>query len=264
MRIAVVQLKSTLGEKEQNLKAVSSYAKKMAQKDVDIILFPEMSITGYDMDTIKSMSSSKGDKTYEAISKIAVENKIKIAIGLSDKRDNGLYNTLTVFGFYQEIICQYDKTHLFTGEPVKEQDHLAFGDHLTIFKVNEFTAGLQICYDIRFPELSRSMVVDGANLLLVSAAWPEVRKEHWISLLKARAIENQCYVAAANRAGTDKELTFAGTSMIITPTGEIIKKLNISDEKVIYCDLDINLVSKTRESLTVFNDRREDIYRNEK
>lgn len=263
MRIAVAQLNSVLGKKDQNIQIVSSYAKEMAQRDVDLILFPEMSITGYDMTTIETNASLKGDETYNAISDIALKNNITIAIGLSDKRADGLYNTLTVFNSHGKIETQYDKTHLFTGAPVKEQNHLAFGKHLSFFEIKEFTAGLQICYDIRFPELSRSMILKGANLLLVSAAWPKIRREHWVSLLKARAIENQCYVAAANRSGTDKELTFAGSSMIISPTGDIIKDLDISDENSIYCDLDINLVKKTRETLTVFNDRREEIYRNE-
>lgn len=260
MRLAIGQINSKLADKEENLQKISTFSKEMASKGVDLILFPEMSITGYNMETIKEMASSKGDDTYNTISQIAADNKINLAIGIEDKRENQLFNTLTIFNKKGNISVQYDKIHLFTGEPVREQDHLSFGNHLSLLKINEFSAGLQICYDIRFPELSRSLVLKGANLLLISAAWPEVRKEHWISLLKARAIENQCFVAAANRAGTDKDLTFAGTSMIISPTGEILKELNTIDEKIIYDDLDINLVEKTRNTLTVFNDRREDIY----
>lgn len=261
MRIAVAQINSELGNKEANLQKIAELCSKASKCSTDIILFPEMSVTGYNMEVIINIASSKNDDTYQTISNIAKENKIKIAIGIEDRRDNNLFNTLTVFDTDGEIISQYDKTHLFTGEPVKEQDHLSFGDHISILKINEFTAGLQICYDIRFPELSRIMVLKGANLLFVSAAWPKVRQAHWISLLKARAIENQCYIAAANRCGEDKELKFAGTSMIISPTGEIINELNIENDNVIISDLDINLVEKTRNTLTVFKDRREDIYK---
>lgn len=260
MRIAAIQLNSVLGNKEQNLQKISTFVKEMASKGVDLILFPEMSVTGYNMETIKKMASSKNDETYNRVSKIAAENKVMIALGLSDKRDEGLYNTLTVFNPSGDIENQYDKMHLFTGEPVREQDHLSFGDHLSIFNIKDFSAGLQICYDIRFPELSRSLALKGVNLLLVSAAWPDVRREHWISILKARAIENQCYVVASNRAGIDNNLKFAGTSMIISPAGEILKECSREKEELIYCDLDISLVQKVRSSLTVFNDRREEIY----
>lgn len=260
MLIAVAQINLEPGNKSKTIETISQYVEKASKKNVELIVFPEMCDTGYDMSIVSEESSSRDDNTYQRISMLSKKHNINIAIGLSDKRGSDIFNTLSVFGKDGNIISQYDKIHLFTGDPVREQDILSFGKNVVTFTLNNFTIGLQVCYDIRFPELSRKIILNGANLLVISAAWPKVRKEHWTSILKTRAIENQCYIAASNRTGTDAGISFAGNSMIISPLGEILESLSDDDENFIFANIDIQEVMETRKNLSVFNDRREDIY----
>lgn len=260
MKIALAQTASTLGEKKKNLKKLIDYTKNASRENAEVIIFPEMFDCGYNMEIIKENPSAKNDDNYRTIAKVAQENKIFIIVGLSDYRKGEIFNTSTVFNPLGEIETQYDKIHLFTGEPLQEQNYLAFGNHLSLFQINNFTAGIEICYDLRFPELSRNLSLKGANVLIFNAAWPMARKAHWLLLLKARALENQCYVLASNRCGEDKGLEFAGNSIVISPEGEVISKADEKTESLIFANLEINNVINFRNKISIYNDRREDLY----
>ena len=118
---------------------------------------------------------------------------------------------------------------------------------------------MQICYDLRFPEAFRSVVRRGAEVLVVIANWPEPRRDHWRTLLQARAIENQCYVVGVNRTGTDPKLSYSGDSMIVAPRGEVLADAG-SDERVISAELDGEALRAYRAEFPVLSDIREDAW----
>jgi predicted amidohydrolase len=120
-------------------------------------------------------------------------------------------------------------------------------------------AGL-ICYDIRFPEWVRKHVLSGAKILFVSAEWPVQRIDHWKVLLRARAIENQCYVAACNRVGYDPDNTFGGSSLIIDPWGEILAEGSLQEE-LVTAVVNLDTVDEVRKQIPIFDDRLPDFYR---
>lgn len=117
-------------------------------------------------------------------------------------------------------LAAYDKTHLFT--PMGEHEHYAAGDHLTTFSLDGHKCSLLICYDLRFPELFRTLALQGVELLLLPAQWPAARRYHWETLTAARAIENQLFLAACNSCGTAGETVFGGASRILGPRGELL------------------------------------------
>ena len=121
-------------------------------------------------------------------------------------------------------------------------------------------AGLAICYDLRFPELFRRYAVrDKAKLILICAEWPQARVNHWRALLQARAIENQCFVAATNSCGKTGGTVFGGNSMIIDPWGEIIAEAG-ADEALVTGEIDLSEVDRVRQTIPVFEDRRPEVY----
>jgi predicted amidohydrolase len=120
-----------------------------------------------------------------------------------------------------------------------------------IRRLGGFDAGFCVCYDLRFPELTRSLALAGAQMLIVAAAWPAARREHWKTLIRARAIENQCYVLAANRAGSDRGLRFCGASCVVGPRGEILAEASGSKEQVVLATLDPNSVQSARRQMPV-------------
>ena len=136
-----------------------------------------------------------------------------------------VYNTAYVFDRQGACLAAYDKTHLFT--PMGEHEHYAAGDHLTTFSLDGHKCGLLICYDLRFPELFRTLALQGVELLLLPAQWPAARRYHWETLTAARAIENQFFLAACNSCGTAGETVFGGASRILGPRGELLAAAQI-------------------------------------
>ena len=135
------------------------------------------------------------------------------------------------------------------------------GDRRATWDVGEMTWGLQVCYDLRFPELSRAMVLGGASVLVVIAAWPFPRVSHWTTLLRARAIENLSYVVAANRVGVDGDQTYCGSSRVVDPYGVVLASASENHETLITADLDPARVESVRKTLPSLSERREDLYR---
>ncbi|MBQ4615168.1 MAG: carbon-nitrogen family hydrolase, partial [Mailhella sp.] len=145
-----------------------------------------------------------------------------------------------------------DKVHLF--RLMDEDTFLAPGRQVSLFELHGMPCSPVICYDIRFCELPRRLAVQGAELLFVSAEWPSPRAEHWRTLLRARAIENQIFVAACNRCGVTDGTVFAGRSAIIAPDGSVLAEAGTGEE-IIWADIDANAVRHMRDLIPVFEDR---------
>ena len=160
-----------------------------------------------------------------------------------------------------QIQAKYRKTHLFAAAPIEEHKCFSPGDELISFALGELRLGLSICYDLRFPEVYRTLAVkDDANVFIISSAWPFPRVEHFRILALARAIENQSYVIVANRVGTDDGVSFFGTSAIIDPYGVTIAAASPDREELIVAEISQKVIQNVRNRMAVFAHRRQDLY----
>ena len=152
---------------------------------------------------------------------------------------------------------EYDKTHLFT--PMNEHKFFEYGNKITTFSLDGHKCAVIICYDIRFPELVRSLALEGVEMLFVVSQWPEKRIEHLKTLSRARAIENQMFVAVCNSCGCADKVRFGGNSMIIDPWGDVLASAGETEE-IITADFDFGKIEEIRNSINVFNDRKPELY----
>ena len=260
MKVAVAQISCSLGDPEANLLKVRDFSARAKQADADLIVFPEMIDTGYSMPVIQANAASWTDGFVPELQEIARKLSIAIVSGLSERDGASIYNSQVFVDQQGNIISKYRKTHLFAVAPIEEHKCFSPGDAFTSFAFAGLRFGFSICYDLRFPEMYRKLVIEqNANALIVSSAWPFPRVEHFRTLAMARAIENQSYVIAANRVGTDDGVSFCGTSAIIDPGGIIIASASPDREELIQAELSQELVRSIRDRMEIFTHRRQDL-----
>ncbi|MBI5715176.1 MAG: carbon-nitrogen family hydrolase, partial [Chloroflexi bacterium] len=177
-----------------------------------------------------------------------------------EARNGKAYNTLTLFDSKGEQQAVYRKIHLF--RLMQEEKWLAPGEESVLVDVNWGKTGLAICYDLRFVELFRKYALAGAKAIIIPAEWPARRTAHWQTLLRARAIENQMVVIAVNRVGESNGEIFGGRSAVIDPWGEAIVEGD-DQQSLLHAEIDMGLVDEVRKRIPIFEDRREDVYRDE-
>ena len=240
--------------------AIPDLLRAAAAEGADTALLPETWNTGFfPADHLPERSDRGGEAVKALCAPLARELNMNIVAGsVSDRRGGRVYNTAYVFDRQGACLAAYDKTHLFT--PMGEHEHYAAGDHLTTFSLDGHKCGLLICYDLRFPELFRTLALQGVELLLLPAQWPAARRYHWETLTAARAIENQFFLAACNSCGTAGETVFGGASRILGPRGELLAAAGASEE-IVTAALDFSVLAEVRNSINVFHDRRPELYR---
>ena len=255
----------TAEEQESIINATSTEAipdllRAAAAEGADTALLPETWNTGFFPADHLSERSDRGGEAVKALcAPLARELNMNIVAGsVSDRRGGRVYNTAYVFDRQGACLAAYDKTHLFT--PMGEHEHYAAGDHLTTFSLDGHKCGLLICYDLRFPELFRTLALQGVELLLLPAQWSAARRYHWETLTAARAIENQFFLAACNSCGTAGETVFGGASRILGPRGELLAAAGAGEE-IVTAALDFSVLAEVRNSINVFHDRRPELYR---
>ena len=258
MKIAVAQISCSIGDPGANLLKVRDFSARAKQADADLIVFPEMIDTGYSMPVIQANAASWTDGFVPELQEIARKLSIAIVSGLSERDGASIYNSQVFVDQQGNIISKYRKTHLFAVAPIEEHKCFSPGDAFTSFAFAGLRFGFSICYDLRFPEMYRKLVIEqNANALIVSSAWPFPRVEHFRTLAMARAIENQSYVIAANRVGTDDGVSFCGTSAIIDPGGIIIASASPDREELIQAELSQELVRSIRDRMEIFAHRQQ-------
>lgn len=260
MKIAVAQIKCFLGDVSANIDQIASLSQKAKEKGSDVIVLPEMIDTGYEMSVIRKKACSWDEAPFQSIQQIAKENAIHIICGISEKEGEKIFNSLAAFNSNGELIGKYRKTHLAAYPPLDEDSCISPGNALEIIEIGDMKWGLMICYDLRFPELSRSLVLKGAEVLVLGSAWPFPRVSHWKTLTCARALENQAYVIAANRVGTDGKLTFCGSSCIVDPYGVIVASAAEDREALIVGEINKENLISVRNCMPIFHHRRMDLY----
>ncbi len=255
-KAGIVQFDVKTGQVENNLNTALGYLEKLAAENVCLAVLPEMFSCSFDNENLSRHSSLSG-MVVERLSFFARNNHIAIAGTLPEKEKDQIFNTMVFIDVDGKIKARYRKLHLFrlTGE------HLFYtaGNDIVIIDSSLGRIGLLICYDLRFPELARSLFLQGAQMIVVSAQWPESRKEHWKTLVKARAIENQLFMVCSNRTGMDEDLRFPGMSLIVDPMGNVLTQAG-QDEKTAFAEIDPDLVKNARSLIPCSTDRRQDIY----
>ncbi len=260
MKIAVAQIDCRLGDVDANVAHINAQIERAGSAACDLVLLPELVDTGYEMNVILEKAAGWESGPVDEIRKQAVKCGIAVCCGLSERVDGHIYNSQALISRDGAIVAHYRKAHLFTASPVQEERLMQAGEALVVTQFGDLKIGLMICYDIRFPEMARALALQGVDLFLVSAAWPGVRVEHWRTLLAARAIENQAYVAAANRCGTDGPVAFGGNSVLLDPGGIAVAPAASSDETMLIGEVSREWIEKTRSQMAVFQDRRADLY----
>lgn len=257
MRVSCVQLDMKLGDVKANFAHAEAMIREAVNRDhPDTVVLPETWNTGFFPQELTPCADDDGKATKALCSALAKELHINIVAGsVANRRADGYYNTAYVFDRSGNLVAEYDKTHLFT--PSGEHNFFRMGSRTCRFTLEGIPCGLIICYDIRFPELIRSLTVQGVDLLFVVSQWPAKRAMHLDTLARARAIENQTFLALCNSAAADTAC--AGHSAIIDPWGEYLAKAGETEE-IISADLDFSVIQGIRESINVFRDRRPDLY----
>lgn len=261
MKVAAAQIACALGDVDANLRKMREFAARAKNEGAELIVFPEASDTGYSMPVIRDSAKPWSEGAVPTLREMAKELSLTIVAGVSERDSDVVYNSQVFINPSGEILASYRKTHLFVLPPNDESTCYTPGDKFVNVDVPGFRFGLAICYDIRFPEVCRTLALKhGANVLLVSSAWPLPRVAHLRALAIARAIENQSYLVLANRSGVDAGVTCCGTSAIIDPSGAVLASASGDGEELLTADISAEAIAEVRNKMPVFTHRRADLY----
>lgn len=258
MNLSLGQMHLHLGEPEKNFERVRAWTGEAARRGSQLVVFPELWSTAYDLENWPKHADRLGEGMFARLSALAKEHRIAIASSVLELHDGRAYNTFALYDARGELLAAYRKVHLVPM--LDEPKWLAAGDALQLVETEWGMTGLGICYDLRFPEMWRRYALGGATLFLLPAEWPSRRSAHWQTLLRARAIENQVFLAACNRVGESKGEVFAGRSAVVDPWGEAVVEAGPEAEALLTCEIDLAKVNDIRQRIPVFNDRRADLY----
>ncbi|MEL6309737.1 MAG: carbon-nitrogen hydrolase family protein, partial [Chloroflexota bacterium] len=267
--IAVVQMKPLLGEPEENLVKMSETISKIAgQQKVDLIVFPELATSGSELGLrFTEIAQRIPGPTVNLIAQRANDFGVYIAFGMASKEkvESVLYNSAVLVGPDGELIQTYNKVHL------RGEERMAFreGHKIYVAETEIGNIGLMLGYDLAYPEVARTMTLDGADILCAMGNWEASTIDEWKTYLRSRAYENSIYVAGANRVGEDVTLTFGGESMVVGPRGEIFASLSdqtdpetgAPEEGYVLATIDLDKVRRNREEYQFLQTRQPAAYR---
>lgn len=254
MKIGLVQLDIRYESENLNLNNVKKYISEASQKCNDIVFFPEMSFTGFSMNVSKNADSD--GKIIERMKKLSYNYKIAIGFGWSKKAGEKGENHYTVVAPDGGVLADYIKMHPFSYG--HEDKYYNAGDCLSSFEYCGKKLSVFICYDLRFPEIFQA-ASEESEVIVVAANWPDKRRDHWKTLLKARAIETQSWILGVNCCGDQQDLHYSGDSSIIKPDGTIFSEISNSEGMISAVIGDE--AKKVRSSFPVKNDRKTDLYK---
>ncbi len=269
MTVAVAQIKPRLGEMEDNLIKMADMIRKVAsEQKVDLIVFPELVTTGYELGVrFTELAQRVPGPTANLLGQRANEYGVYVVFGMVTKErvESVLYNSSVMLGPDGELLEVYNKIHL------RGEERMAFreGFKLPVVETEFGIVGMMIGYDLAFPEVARSLSLDGADLLCVSANWEASAIDEWKTYLRARAYENSVFIAGANRVGEDVTMTFGGESMVVGPRGQIHASMasETDDETgaplegVTVARIDLDEVRQYREEFQFIQNRQPTVYK---
>jgi len=235
-KIALAQISCRREDKKANLQKIEEYAKKAKKQKAELVVFPELSLTGYTVrDEIYELAEKIPGPSISIIEKLAREIGIHVIFGmpeLSEKTEATVYNSAVLIG-PEGFIGKYRKMYLPTHSVFEEKRYFRSGYDVGTFETELGKIGLTICYDIFFPEVSRLTRLEGAKLIVCISASPAVRRAYFETLTIARAIENTAFIVYVNLVGVEDGLQFWGGSRLIGPDGNIIAKAEYDEENMV-------------------------------
>ena len=258
MKIVTVSLDIIWENKESNFKQIQQLMLEVSQVCPDLVVFPEMTLTGFTMNAEAMSENLTQSSTIAFFSKLAVQYKTAVAFGVILKTNKKPTNNLVVVSSKGNLLGRYEKIHPFSHSG--EMDYYSKGEETMCLGLKGFTIGLTICYDLRFPELYQSLSKK-CDVIINIANWPSQRVADWILLLHARALENQCFIIGVNRTGVDgMGLDYVKSSIVIGPTGKDIEASSMNDIIDIF-EIEKDFVDCYRNFFPVKKDRRVSLYK---
>ena len=257
LTIALAQIALPTGATEENYQKGEEMVRSASMGGAELLLMPELWVSGYDLKNCERYASGLGQGWFQQMALLAADHQIALGGSLIESDQKNYYNTFALFDREGKLIASYRKIHLFTL--LEEEKYLKGGNKLVIANTDWGKMGLAICYDLRFPEIFRSYMVNGAELILIVAEWPQRRVSHWSQLLIARAIENQCFIAGVNKVGESGGERLGGGSSVINPMGEVLVQGG-DGEELLLAQVDLAEIQKMRHWMPVLADRRPNVY----
>jgi omega-amidase len=251
MKFHAVQYNATLHDWKRNRLEVEKLMSEIEFFSSDFVVLQEMTDTGWSM----KLDRITGIGTLEWACKLSAKYNCYLQVGWTDCDGDRGKNCVTICSPNGKPIGTYTK--VFTCNPMRENEYFDAGNELLIFDLGECKVCPLICYDLRFPELWRKAALVGVDVFTLSSSWPEKRIAHWETLLRARAIENQAFVVAANRTGKDAVSLWGGNSMIISHMGDVICQGSETETEIISANIDAKLAHQWQNEFNVLKDLRE-------
>ena len=257
-----VKLASSAADCEQNFIRARELIYRALKRDADVAVLPEAFNTGFYVQNFKRLADAGAVRTKGFLSEISQNCGAVLIGGAINSKQDKIYNSAFIYQNGAEIL-RYDKIHAFSL--ARENEIVSGGDRLGIcevkFKNRAVKIGIVICYDLRFCEIFRALALRGAQIVFVIAQFAQSRIEHFITLAKARAIENQIFICAVNGCGdTGQGESFGGNSMLIGPNGEIIARSG-KKEAVKVVDINLDEILKFRAKMDLLKDMKPEIYK---
>lgn len=255
--LLAIQMESEIGELLVNIQKVEDLLENLlSSKSADFVFLPEVWTVGWDCESFPSCAEGVNDgASIEMLKKIAKKYSVNIIGGsvISKGEDNELFNTCPVINRKGELVCTYEKNHLFSYYGCAEGNYITAGKNPVMVELDGVKVGLSICYDIRFPELYRAYRKAGADILVNMAAWGANKKIPWDSMTTSRAVENQTYFVALTQTGKIRDGENLGHSMILDYKGDILSEID-KIEGGIYATINLEEMYSFREKCRVLDD----------
>lgn len=255
IKATAVQFNVKQGDPDANLSYVREALQRVACQGAQLAVLPEMWSSGFSYKNLNQLAQ-RTDGIVTELLELSRRLKLVIVGSMPEPHGDKVFNTAFVAD-NGVLAASYRKLHLFSL--LGEDRAFDSGDAWCLAETSLGKVGVIICYDLRFPELSRRLALEGARILCVPAQWPKPRQEHWRTLLRARAIENQLFVVSCNACGIIGKLDFFGMSMIIDPKGAVLAEGGEAESEILG-DLDFEAMDAWRQQIPCFNDRRPEVY----
>lgn len=255
VKAAAVQFTIALGDVDANLEEVRGALARLAERGVELAVLPEMWSCGFAYRELSRLAL-RTPEVVEEIASLSARYGMVVVGSLPEPHGEKVYNTAYVWD-RGVVVGSYRKMHLFSL--MAEDRMLDAGDRYLVADTSLGKIGVMICYDIRFPELGRRLTLEGASILAIPGEWPKPREDHWRTLLRARAMENQLFVVAANCCGVVGKLDFFGDSLVIGVKGEILAQGGYQPGEAV-AELDPAEMAGWRAQISCLEDRRPECY----
>lgn len=254
--LLLAQTGPKVGNKERNLRQISEQAAKARKKNVDLLIFPELHLTGYTMrDEVSHFAEPIPGPSTRRVESLAKEHGVHIIFGMPEESEvKGVIHNTAVFVGPKGLIGRYRKIHLPTHSVFEERRYYRPGQEAPVFKTDIGIIALNICYDLYFPELTRLQALQGAQLVVCISASPGLRRRFFEGFCLSRAMENAVYLAYVNRVGIEEGLQFWGGSRVIAPNGSVLAQCKYDVEEFQILKVDLDEVSRARAFIPTIKD----------